>query len=275
MSISANAATIGSAHELHQRWLDNATLRGVSSDVVARIADECGVTPGSFDSLAGLPMLTDPDGKAFFLLPTDVGADDARRAVLMTYVFNSGTGYGVADRAGNPHNLGNSRNDYPDAPYGPAEVARIRARQRANAWSYTQDVGFVHRNGGRLVTTPNGMLMGLGGNRLQGLFSLAGGTTWGDIFLLNIDRPTDAVTVLGAVIAGGSKPITQNPDGATNSRIALERLLHHEEMHSRQWARLGYARFLNAYVWQMVRARGDGSAIPFEQQAGLSDGGYR
>ena len=62
---------------------------------------------------------------------------------------------------------------------------------RTTAWSYDRDLRFVDRNGGRLVSTPNGMLMGLGGNWIQGLFSLQGGTAWGDIFMANIVRCTD------------------------------------------------------------------------------------
>ncbi|UHJ56252.1 hypothetical protein LT337_04405 [Mycolicibacterium fortuitum] len=57
------------------------------------------------------------------------------------------------------------------------------------------------------------------------------------------------------------------------STLDLDRLLHHEERHSEQWAQKGF-------VW-MARDYGLGAIIeqktginPLERDAGLSDGGY-
>jgi len=128
--------------------------------------------------------------------------------------------------------------------------------------------------GARLVTTPNGILMGLGGDKVLSIFSAHGGTTWGDIFWLNVDRPSDPVRVLKAVVESGSAPITQDPTGRTNHWLDLDRLLHHEEIHSQQWAAKGHCGFLVSYVLQAIHHRGRGAKMPLEQQAGLSDGGY-
>ncbi|MDN5895195.1 MAG: hypothetical protein L0H93_14375 [Nocardioides sp.] len=136
---------------------------------------------------------------------------------------------------------------------------------------------FVNGNGGRLATTPNGMLMGLGGNWLQDKYSLNRGTTWGDIFMLNIDDTDDPDQVLREAIRGG-EAYYQFDDGSIgqgSSHLDLDRLLHHEERHSQQWARLGYLGFITAYL-----AEGGIEWLPFtgpnfyEDDAGLSDGGY-
>src|SRR6202012_4781719 len=104
---------------------------------------------------------------------------------LMTYIVNAGTGYAKAGEAPGVTNY------FCETPYSAAEVTRIVERQRANSWSYRRDVRFVHANGGRLVATPNGMLMGLGGNVLLRFFSQQGGTAWGDIFMVNTGRCAD------------------------------------------------------------------------------------
>src|SRR5882757_10961951 len=90
-----------------------------------------------------------------------------------------------------------------ETPYSAAEVQRIADRQEANSWSYDEDVNSVHEHGGRLMTTPNGMLMGLGGDQWQDVLSEGGGSTWGDIFMMNIDDPTDAAQQLRDVAASG------------------------------------------------------------------------
>jgi hypothetical protein len=262
----------GKTTALYAQWLENAAERGVSTQEILKIAREQGITPEDFAVLENLPVYHDPDGKSFFQLPPNISAEDARKAVLMTYIFNAGTDYGAADKPANyRYDKTPTSNDFQETPYSSAEISRIKARQAANSWSYSQDVAFVSGNGGRLVTTPNGMLMGLGGNWLQGLYSQQGGTTYGDIFMVNIDNPTNPQTVLKNIVEGGSAPITQDPNGATNNWLDLDRLLHHEEMHSEQWASKGYGGFLASYAWDLLTNGG----MTAEQGAGLHDGGYQ
>lgn len=242
-------------------WRGNLARHGVSDDTVAEIVRRHGVGPADLAVLEPMEQIDDPDGASFFVVPRDASADDVRRAVLMTYVANAGTRYGT--EAGGD-------TDFDETPYSADEVQRIVDRQRRNVWSYALVVPFVHRNGGRLVTTPNGMLMGLGGNRLLGLFSQRGGTTYGDVFAFNIGRGIDPVDELRAVVLSG-RSRHQRTDGATFAgSVDLVRLLHHEERHSQQWAAKGPARFVASYLWEQVRGRND-----TEVDAGLSDGGYR
>jgi len=234
-----------------RQWLDNAARCSVPPEVVAGIAPR--IPPAGFHLLEGMEEIRDPHGKSFFLIPRSTGGDDARDAVLLTYVLNAGTGYGAA--GGRPA-------DFPETPYSAAEVWRIFNRQSRNGWSYARDVGFVHRNGGRLVTTPNGMLMGLGGNWIQRQFSRRGGTTWGDIFMINTGRVADPAGQLRRIIRSSR----HNPD--------LDRLLHHEEIHCRQWAAKGYAGMIVDYGRELFREWVLGTANRLEVDAGLSDGGY-
>lgn len=244
-----------------QWWRANVARHGVSGDTVDEIVRRHGIGPADLAVLEPMEQSVDPDGASFFVVPRDASTDDVRQAVLMTYVVNAGTGYAAS---------GAADTDFDETPYSADEVQRIVDRQRRNAWSYSLVVPIVHRNGGRLVTTPNGMLMGLGGNRLLGLFSQRGGTTYGDAFVLNIGRGIDPVNELrAAVLSGRSRH--QRKDGATFAgSIDLVRLLHHEERHSQQWAAKGPARFVASYLWEQVQGRND-----TEEDAGLSDGGYR
>src|SRR6185312_1741192 len=150
------------------------------------------ITPKDFEVLNKMEKVTDRDGKSFFLMPPGTTGKDARKAALMTYILNAGTDYGD-----------DPADDFDPTPYSADEVQRIIDRQNANSWSYDQDVGFVQGNGGRLMTTPNGMLMGLGGNQLQDFFSEGGGSTWGDIFMLNIDDPRDPAQQLRQIAESG------------------------------------------------------------------------
>lgn len=232
-------------------WRENAGRRGVAAHVVADIGQRYDITPESFALLGRMAEINDPAGKSFFLLPPDTDGDDAREAALLTYVLNAGTDYGKT---------GKRPTDFPATPYGTAEVARIMNRQKANHWSYTRDVAFVHRNGGRLVATPNGILMGVGGNLIQRQFSQRGGTTWGDIFMINSGRRTDPVGLLRRITG--------------SERIDLDRLLHHEERHCRQWADRGHAGMIRAYGWELFRELLFGATNRLEADAGLADGGY-
>lgn len=252
----------------YAEWLANAERQGVDPGVIVQIARDHGITPEDFAVLDGAEKITDPQGKSFFLLPTGISGDDARKAVLMTYILNAGTDYGEG-----------TEHDFPIEPYSSAEVQRIIDRQQENGWTYRDDVGFVHGNGGRLATTPNGILMGLGGNWLQDKYSLNGGTTWGDIFMLNIDDPADAAQTLRDAVRSGKGYYTFDDGSIGPGQLDLDRLLHHEERHSQQWADLGYAEFIATYA-----AESAGTWLInlgpweydnwFERDAGLHDGGY-
>ncbi|ORW28233.1 hypothetical protein AWB91_26675 [Mycobacterium paraense] len=244
------------ANDYSAAWLQNARRRGVAADVVAEIGTRHAIAPDSFVVLDGLEEIRDPHGKSYFLLPRGIGGDDARTATLMTYVLNAGTDYGKAGRR---------RPDFPETPYTAAEVARIINRQNANRWSYSRDVRFVHRNRGRLVTTPNGILMGTGGNLIQRQFSRRGGTTWGDIFMVNLGKLADPAERLRRIIRSGY----------AWQHLDLDRVLHHEERHCRQWAAKGYAGMLRDYSWELFRELAFGETNRLEADAGLSDGGYR
>jgi hypothetical protein len=248
----------------YRQWLENAVRRGVSIDTIKEMITDHHITPEDFAILDGMEEIReDEDGdgtrKSYFLMPTDISGDDAARAVRMTYVMNAGTDYGTEGET----------TDYTPAPYGSEELRRITDRQRENSWSYNDDVGFVHGNGGRLVTTPNGMMMGLGGNLVQDQFSQRGGTTWGDTFMLNIDNPADPAQQLREVASSGHAWY-EGDDGAYRGDLDMDRLLHHEERHSQQWADEGYTGFLTSYLWEQATGGNE-----TEEDAGLSDGGYR
>jgi hypothetical protein len=191
-----------------------------------------------------------------------------RKAALMTYVLNAGTDYA---KAGSQPGV---VNDFPDTPYSAAQVQRIIDRQDANSWSYRQHVAFVDRHGGRLVTTPNGILMGVGGNRILGMFSARAGTVWGDIFMVNIRcaRPAEQLRL---IVESGHAWYADRHGRPVESNLALDRVLHHEERHSRQWAAKGRAGMLTHYAWELLREGAFRKTNRLEEDAGLSDGGYR
>ncbi|TDH46688.1 hypothetical protein E2F47_27080 [Mycobacterium eburneum] len=237
----------------------NAERRGVAPDVVLDIARRHRLAPDSFAVLEDMAVVTDPDGKSFFLIPPGTSGADARRAVWLTYLLNAGTGYAKAGRGG--------CTDFPETPYAVSEAQRIIDRQRANRWSYR----VIARTGVSLVATPNGILMGVGG----GLFSRRGGTTWGDVFLLNIGPGADPAARLRDVVESGVAWYQGGDGRPYPGRLDLDRLLHHEERHCRQWAALGPLRMSAGYLAAEARARMFGGANRFECDAGLGDGGYR
>ncbi|WP_414686422.1 hypothetical protein [Mycobacterium sp.] len=255
----------GPASGAYADWLANAERQEVAPVVVAEVAQRHQISPDSFAVLRDMERITDPAGKSFFVIPPRTGGDDARQAVLMTYIFNAGTDYG-RQRA--------VTSDFPATPYSAAEVQRIVDRQRANRWSYNQDLGFVDRNGARLVATPNGILMGLGGNWMQRLFSQQGGTTWGEIFLINMS-PADPVELLRLIVESGHAWYADHDGRPCESNLALDRVLHHEERHCAQWAAKGYVGMIRDYSWELVRERVFRKPNRLEDDAGLSDGGYR
>lgn len=244
----------------YAQWLENAERQGISPEVLIDIARRFGISPEDFKILEGMKEIKDPDGKSFFLMPEGTSGDDARKAVLMTYILNAGTDYGAAGKKPGV------KNDFAETPYSANEVQRIIDRQDSNDWSYDDDVAFVEGNGGRLVTTPNGMLMGAGGNWLQDLYSQKAGTTWGDIFMVDIDDPKDAGQQLSNIVESGHMWYADDNGKPFEGSIDLDRFLHHEERHSQQWAD-------NGYVGMLWDAATDSDGL--EKDAGLSDAGYR
>jgi hypothetical protein len=113
---------------LHGRWLENAAWRGVARATIDDIVRRHDIGPADFAVLDGLDEITDPLGASFFVLPSDIGPVDARRAVLMTYVLDAGTGYGATSPV----------NDVEKTPYSAAEVQRILDRQAVNDWTYAR-----------------------------------------------------------------------------------------------------------------------------------------
>lgn len=254
MRVSARAVAV-TASPAHRSWLANLDRHAVAPQAVADIVRQRRLTRDSFRALDAMEQVTDSDGKSFFLLPRGIGGRDACRAALLTYILNAGTGYG---RTG-------SRNDFPETPYGAAELRRIAERQRANRWSY-EAVRGIGNTGGCLVTTPNGVLMGLAGNRFHAQLSRRAGTMWGDLFMLNLTRVSDPARRLRDIVESG-RVCSGGPD--------LDRLLHHEEIHAQQWAALGPIQMPARYLAEKAKARILGGVNSFERAAGLSDGGYR
>ncbi|WP_237160498.1 hypothetical protein [Mycolicibacter engbaekii] len=248
-SVAAQAASAA-----HRAWLGNIDRRGVAPQAVAEIVRERRITRDSFRALDAMERLVDPAGRSYFVIPPTAGGDDARRAVLLNYILNAGTGYG---RPGAP-------SDFPETPYGAAEVRRIADRQRANRWSYTT-VWSISNSGGCVVTTPNGVLMVVGG-RIHGSLSHRGGTMWGDLFLVNSQRVSDPARRMREIVESGR--LGRHGPG-------LDSLLHHEEIHAQQWADLGPLRMPARYLAEEARARIRGGVNRFEEEAGLRDGGYR
>ena len=102
-----------------------------------------------------------------------------------------------------------------------------------------------------------------------------GGTAWGDIFMVNIDRCSDPCQQLRQIVRSGHAWYTDHWGRPVQSNLNLDRVLHHEERHSAQWAAKGYLRMLRDYSWELIRERVSGATNRLEDDAGLSDGGYR
>ena len=247
----------------YKEWLENAKRQGVPPSTIVDIAKRHNITPQSFDVLNKMEKVTDNDGKSYFLLPKGVRGRDARDAALMTYVLNCGTDYGE----GTAH-------DFAPTPYSADEVQRIKDRQEANSWTYDRGVNFVQENGARLMATPNGMLMGCGGNQLQDMFSEGGGSTYGDMFMLNIDDPSSPSDTLRKVAESGHMWYPQPGGEGREGALDLDRILHHEERHSQQWANKGADRMVAEYGVELFREKVLKLPNRLEQDAGLGDGGY-
>lgn len=246
----------------YKQWLENAERRGVSPEEIVKIAREQHITPDSFTVLEKMEEVKDPDGKSFFLIPKGTSPADIRKATLMTYVLNAGTDYGSAP----------GTKDFKETPYSAAEVQRIADRQSDNRWSYA-GAWAIESTGGSLVTTPNGMLMGLGG-KVQDTLSCQGGTTYGDIFMVNIDHAADPAEQLRTIVHSGNAWYDYNGKPLEQKQFDLDRLLHHEERHSQQYAKFGPVAMGIAYGEEALRTGIFGGDNWFEKDAGLHDGGY-
>ncbi|HNP55563.1 MAG TPA: hypothetical protein PK331_08945 [Gordonia sp. (in: high G+C Gram-positive bacteria)] len=245
----------------YDAWLRAARRRGADDEELAAIATSNSLRRDAFDILGTMTALEDGSGRSYFLVPPGMSGADVARAAWLTYVWNAGTGYGDL-----------ARRDFAPTPFSADEVLRIKARQAGNAWSYARAVRVADAGGARLVTTPTGMLMGAGGNAALRMCSQLGGTTWGDIFLIN-SGARDAGPILAATVEAGR--VVYRRDGQMClGRLPLDRLLHHEEIHADQWAQRGPARFASAYLREALAAASLGRVNRFEAQAGLSDGGY-
>jgi len=256
----------------YAQWLENASKNGVAPQTIVDIARTHNITPQSFDVLNGLQEVKDEDGKSFFILPPGTSKEDAKKAVVMTYILNAGTDYEAAE-AGRDGVMGTAddvQNDFEETPYSAAEVQRIIDRQNANSWSYDQI--FDKGGGGSLATTPNGMLMGLGGPVMDTI-GVHGGTTYGDVFVVNIDGSEDPAEQLTTIIESGSNWYMRDDGQLVQGRLDLDRLLHHEERHSQQWAQKGFVRMARDYGLGALIEKRTG-VNPLERDAGLSDGGY-
>jgi hypothetical protein len=79
------------------------------------------------------------------------------------------------------------------------------------------DVEFVHVNGARLVTTPNGMLMDAG-NWIQEMYSWGADTTYRDIFMIDIDDPENAGQQLRDIAESGNAWQDDDNGGPSSER---------------------------------------------------------
>jgi hypothetical protein len=87
--------------------------------------------------------------------------------------------------------------------------------------------------------------------------------------LVNVDD-SDPVTALKESINNGKAVYDDGNGGVYPGTLDLDRLLHHEERHSFQWADEGYVKFLASYAWEQLTGGNQ-----TEEDAGLGDGGYR
>lgn len=93
--------------------------------------------------------------------------------------------------------------------------------------------------------------------------------------MVNLGRVPDPQAQLRRIIASGHAWYRDGGGTPRASRLELDRVLHHEERHARQWAARGYLGMLTGYGRELLRELAFGATNRFEQDAGLADGGYR
>lgn len=222
---------------LCREWLQRTVEGGLTPEQAVELAQKEGLTPETFDVLDGLELMRDPAGAPYVRLENHPRARDVARVVEL---------------------LSGGRPSHSDA------------RRCANDWTYAGPLGtggvvaLVLAQGGAVVATPEGILMAAPGPKVFGVvptaaavLSFQGGTTWGELFVLN-KSSEDPAGVLRGVIARGAV------DGKP-----LAPLLRHERIHSEQWARHGRLGFLARYL-----TSGRGCDNAYEREAGFQDGGY-
>lgn len=258
----------------YEQWLLNAQKNGVRPETIVDIARTHDIDPEDFSVLDGMKEVKDADGKSFFMVPPGTSAEDIKKAALMTYVLNAGTGYDAAEGPGQDGITGTGDdvvNDFEETPYSAAEVQRIIDRQNANSLSYDA-AAQLHHTGGAVSTTPNGMLMALGGKPTDWA-AFQGGSTYGDVFAVNLNDEPNPAGRLEEMIDSG-RMYYPGPNGPEPGALDLDRILHHEERHSQQWARNGVDGMAADYGTGLFIDRVLGGVNPLEENAGLSDGGY-
>ncbi|KLI05992.1 hypothetical protein ACT17_13065 [Mycolicibacterium conceptionense] len=263
----------GPADGRYREWLLNAARHDVAPETIIDIARTHDIDPEDFDVFDGMEEVKDADGKSFFLVPQGTSPEKVKKAALMTYILNAGTDYDKAELGpdGTAGTADDVQNDFEEVPYSAAEVQRIIDRQNANSWSYTAAAGLPY-TGGAVATTPTGTLMALGGKPTDWA-AFQGGSTYGDIFTVNLNDVEHPGNKLRDIIQSGNMWYGGANGVGREGALDLDRLLHHEERHSQQWAEKGPVRMGIDYGTGGI-IQGMGGVNPLEEDAGLSDGGY-
>jgi hypothetical protein len=258
----------------YEQWLLNAADNGVPPETIVDIARRHDIDPQDFDVLNGMQEVKDADGKSFFIAPPGTSPQDLKKATLMTYVLNAGTDYGkaAAGKDGIAGTADDVQNDFEEVPYSGDEIQRIIDRQNANNTSYWTAAALPY-TGAAVATTPNGMLMSMGGKPTD-YAAFQAGTTYGDIFAVNINDLKNPQETMRDMIESGNKwEAGRTPGSAREGTIDLDRILHHEERHSQQWADKGIIGMGIDYGTGYYMDQ-NGMTNPLEEDAGLHDGGY-
>lgn len=235
----------GEPDPLYLEWILWTLQSGVApTDLPSRARQE-NVRTDTFDLLRPATIWRMPDGRPFARIPE---ARTARDLVRLVELLNGGR---------------------PSITDG---------RRTRNRWSYSSflgwrygDVELVLDKAEELVATPEGTMMAAVGRKIwraiptpADVFSARGGTTWGEMYVLNGSFGSPADVLRTSIESGRTPPGAGAP--------SLARLLRHERVHSEQWARFGYRRFIVEYLRHSAKPP---CRQPLEREAGLEDGGYR
>ena len=71
------------------------------------------------------------------------------------------------------------------------------------------------------------------------------------------------------MVSSGKGVVRRRRPAGSLRQSRPDRLLHHEERHSQQWANEGYTKYVTFYIWEQITGGNQ-----TEEDAGLSDGGY-
>lgn len=136
----------------------------------------------------------------------------------------------------------------------------------------------IMQGGGHLMTTPEGIVMGIAGDEALRRFNLAelelgvpdamwaqrGGTMYGDLFLVNPPASQPDSTLVEIVSQGSV---------FGEDRHRLSDTLRHEKVHAEQWFEWGVDGFITEYFRN--NNPHDPCGHPMEIEAGLKGGGYQ